>query len=414
MFAGAVCLTLRLSVPACAQCAYELTVFDAPDCNGIGSAEVVHAISDDGVCVGTYTDCSGQKHAFICSVGRGLETLPALAGAKSCSALDVASGTVVGAALTVSGQLQNTPLVWVGLDVSVIVLPGPAVDGWATAVNSQGEVAGYWSDNLGGPYPFEIIKGVFNDLRAALPRPWLTGMSFALSSNGNCAGRMDDDTFMGTRGFVRVWGFWAEVTPVEKGKRTFAFDVNDEGLAVGRAEVTLAQGKKALVFRPIVWTLAAGTSELPLLPNRNQGSAWGVSPYGQVVGQVQKKSPTNGSLSDTAGVAWIDGKPVELMSLVRPTAGLVAILDARAINERHEIAVQLTFENHAAIGILKPIANQAADLVVDCRVDARDLEKLLNLWGTVYGSPGGLGDLDGDGNVGPMDLGILLGEWEPS
>jgi hypothetical protein len=52
--------------------------------------------------------------------------------------------------------------------------------------------------------------------------------------------------------------------------------------------------------------------------------------------------------------------------------------------------------------------------VTDCRVNARDLGALLDLWGTTYPEPGGEGDLDGDGMVDGYDLAALLADWGPT
>lgn len=74
---------------------------------------------------------------------------------------------------------------------------------------------------------------------------------------------------------------------------------------------------------------------------------------------------------------------------------------------------QILIEGQSAAGgafLLTP-PWMAGDVNADCRVNAHDITLLLENWGPVGQGTVRRADVDEDGEVGGMDLGLLLGGW---
>jgi uncharacterized membrane protein len=185
---------------------------------------------------------------------------------------------------------------------------------------------------------------------------------------------------------------------------SFAGSVSQSGLVAGHVQASLSAAPQATVWTDGLPLL------LPMQPGYTRSNANGINSLGQIVGRCQP--PGLGPLSDLT-MLWQHGVGYPLFSLlVSPFAG--TILSAADINERGEIAGYGRDANGIYCGmVLRPVRTRAGDVTIDCRVDALDISALLEFWGKQYGYDGGPGDLDGDREVGPLDLAVLLGDWAP-
>lgn len=133
-------------------CQYEVTLFYGPDdCRKSGHppVPVTRAINSAGAIAGYYTDCGFPvQFGFFWSADSGLQTLAGLDGYGDARAYDLIDADfIVG---TMRFGKQEHGILWnqgVPIDIG-IPLGGNSTA--ALAVNSKGQITGYWGNTVQG------------------------------------------------------------------------------------------------------------------------------------------------------------------------------------------------------------------------------------------------------------------------
>ncbi len=102
-----------------------------------------------------------------------------------------------------------------------------------------------------------------------------------------------------------------------------------------------------------------------------------------------------------------------LNDLIPPNAG-VEVIWATEINNQGQITGQGETDDSDVVAVLlTPVEPPAGDLDGDCQVGVIDLLTLLAVWGPCAAPcpPSCTGDLDGDCTAGVVDLLMVLGNW---
>jgi len=155
-----------------------------------------------------------------------------------------------------------------------------------------------------------------------------------------------------------------------------AYDINDDEMIVGEAQFHISKPEEAMV-----WLDRVPTRLVPEY-NRPQGIATGVNNHGQIVGFFNDLDDTQ---SPWRGFIWEDGRRTDLLDMIDPDLGW-EILFAFAINDRGQI-VGGGFRN-GEIGhgfLMTPLSGGCS----------RDPQWVCD------------GDVDGDGQVNPVDSGLV-------
>jgi len=127
----------------------------------------------------------------------------------------------------------------------------------------------------------------------------------------------------------------------------------------------------------------------------------------QLVGGCLNANPPN---FGTMGFLWQSGTMYDVAALAGVPPGITNKGAMRILDDGRMLAVLTGFLNAVNIGIMRPITDPE-DITVDCKVDMHDLQYVLSQWGPVTEYSVRRADVDGDGVVGPFDLGAVLGGW---
>ena len=155
-----------------AQCQYDVTIIQAPECPPFGAQPTVGtAINDQGHVVGYYDVCLGDiQRAFLWTPEGGMQTLAMPDGVLSARAYDINdAGQIVG---TMGGYLSpRRGFFYDGGEVTdLATLPGGNFSE-ALAINYQGQIVGYWGNNVTGDPALQAFiweDGVMIDLGPSL------------------------------------------------------------------------------------------------------------------------------------------------------------------------------------------------------------------------------------------------------
>lgn len=422
--------TLLLWVIAClavvrssaAQCQYEVTVLKGPPCAAAedGFARLYPLdISDSGFISGRVS-CDTVWRPGVWSTRTGVLQLPVPDTTDSSIAHAVGeNGVAVGYVSAAGFSPEIMPGLWTANHVlEVPELPRSTFTAYFEGICDDGTAAGYWLPTPRSPvYPFLMHPdGALEDLAAAFGGAGFTSAQpRSMSRRGDIAGEASIPGATGSlsiRGFLMSSGVVHRIDPPPNGLYCQVFDVGDRGVVVGRARFPYAPLPVISLWRPMRWVDGVST-ELPFpAVDYVAGAARGANAAGLVVGDIAKKSSSGYFFNaGEQATVWFDDVPHRLVdSAIAPGPGF-SLRSATAINNKGQIAVDgyLGGENDAML--LTPLTMSAGDLNTDCRVDGRDLAILLGFWGAADPHANGLGDVDGDGDVGPGDLMHVLNEW---
>ncbi|MCH8165106.1 MAG: hypothetical protein IH889_05815 [Planctomycetes bacterium] len=389
-------------------CAYEVTaVIQGPWCPIFGFPPTFgRGITEDGAVVGSYNSCViGPSEAFYWSESTGFVTLDRPPDSVGAAAADIDENGTIAGTLTYqefgpNGKNEwNVAAMWETLDAQPIELgiPPKGTDSFGAAID-QGQVVGYWANfNTGPLHGFVYEGGVMTDLGPDLGTP---------SSRANDIKKGKVVGWMG-KGFLQdgqayIWDS-GQVIPLANPRDMFSGRAH--GISPnGRWVVGAAQLDDGTMFgstRALLW-ITGEVIELGTLPGFLRSGASDVTDTEMIIGSAW------GPGAASAGIIWYNGLLLDLNSLIPPESA-VEVTAAAAINS----AGQITALGHNTSGdvvalVLTAVGGPVGDLDGDCQVGILDLLSLLSEWGPCNGCPA---DLDGYGHVGIIDLLILLANW---
>ncbi len=360
-------------------------------------------LNDDGAVVGYYW-CSGWEHkeAFVWTAEEGFVTLERPQGVVSARAVDINDEGVICGTVVVSG-LGNRGFVY-GYEGDQFTILGTLPGGnWseAHAIDSAGEIVGFWGDILNGPFPQAFIwrDGETIDIHPDFG----TKNSRAYDINGNSivTGWMGISSPTDARAFIWENGKVTELPPVPGGFTSQGWTINNRQDVAGRGRIVDPRSGNT-VNRAFAW-IDGQMFLLGTLPGFPNSLATGINDNQTVIGFAMSTSAD--------AFVWKDGEMAALDDLIPPELGL-DFSTARGINQAGQIVASATNEfNDLVAVLLTPIQGPAGDLNNDCQVGVVDLLILLGNWGPCDNCEDCPADLNGDCVVGAVDLVILLMNW---
>ena len=383
---------------------YEVTaIIQAPACPPFGPSPTSgYGVSEQGDVVGRYLDCAnGYSQAFMWSPKTGFVVLPTPPENIMSVAADIEGTRIVG-----SFDLSGDGLGGLGFlydsetheFVSLGTLPG-GTRSVALAVNSAGQIAGYWGNHIIGPWQTFIWEnGEMIDLGPSIGG--LHNRGFDINEAGAITGRWRRKDGGEQIAFLWHEGRLTDLGPIPGGFTSEGKGINIHNQITGWGKLPDPDGG-ATVSHPFFWS-EGRMIDLGTLPGFPLGWGWDISDAGTIVGKC-------GGAGQAAFI-WQDGVMTDLNELISGDLDL-HIFDANAINNAGQITGTASGPTGIVAVLLTPIEPPIGDLDGDCAVGVSDLLMLLANWGPCKNCDDCRADLDGDCSVGVKDLLILLGNW---
>jgi probable HAF family extracellular repeat protein len=359
------------------------------------------AINSDGVIVGWAQGPQAQTRAFIWDAESGLTLIPNPDGYAFSVARDISdTGVIVGHAKVSilsdehAWRIQDGEFQWIG---------SLELDGFSEAwsCNNEGAVAGL-SEGSG----FTGNAFVFfdeTDMEDLTPGPG--GSARSINNAGQVTGWVNNGPPIG---YAQAFRWSQDTGRMDLGPLsdiytiTFGFAINDMGQIGGTAMPASGDFGVAFVHFP--------ESGYVALPSQHQyDEISGINNAGVAVG-------FSGNSFGTGSIAWMWSQAegiTHLNTLVDPAEGF-NILRPLGINDQGQIIALASrtlppFDPFGGGVVLTPMQPPVVgDLTGDGVVGPADLAALLASWGNCGTCPA---DLSGDGIVGPADLAQLLANW---
>ncbi|MCH8259857.1 MAG: hypothetical protein IIC46_06595 [Planctomycetes bacterium] len=280
--------------------------------------------------------------------------------------------------------------------VSLGTLPG-GTRSVALAVNSAGQIAGYWGNHVIGPWQTFIWEnGEMIDLGPSIGG--LHNRGFDINEAGSITGRWRSKEGDELMAFLWHDGRMTDLGPIPGGFSSQGEGINIHNQIAGWGILPDPDGGGTLTHA-FFWENGR-MIDLGTLPGFPRGGATAINDAGTIVGQSWG--------AGQAGFIWQDGVMTDLNELVPPE---FEIDSANAINNTGQITGTAIVPTGIAAVLLTPIEPPPGDLDGDCAVGVSDLLMLLANWGPCKNCDDCRADLDGDCSVGVKDLLILLGNW---
>jgi hypothetical protein len=298
----------------------------------------------------SYTD---TLRAVVWESGTG-QTLPTPAGmgyAEAADANDVV-GVILGAVWPY-GVTGQRPVAWRrsagGWTVDDLLPTGTESEfAAAVAANDDGSAVGHLK-RPGESYEGQVwtlVNGMYGDPQ---PIPRIAGypetFPASINSAGFIAGNSADYSVPGYPSAAWVMtpsGSPQVLQTVEGATQTAGYDVNDDGIVVGRAIIP-ATKRTPMRSYSVRWTPAAGAYESPEIL-MDGGWASAVRNDGVVVGQRLVSDGTRGGLTMCAYVWWPDTRQVTMLGTLDRGPSR-----ARAVSEGSPIVVAGSAGGHAVL-----------------------------------------------------------------
>ena len=389
---------------------YEVTAIIAGfECGDHLAAVTPFALNEAGDVVG-FATCSLVRRAFRWTSESGLELIPMPPQTTESQALAIHGSKVVGYHVISGDEFGNLGFLYdfeTDEFTSLGTLPG---GNWsqARAINSAGEIVGFWGDIVKGPSPLAFIwrDGEMIDINADFGT--VKSDANGINNNGLVTGWMGNSITTDARVFI-----WDDGNVVDLGLAPNSFSswgksINDTDHVLVRAEFTEDEPTDRIngsfVVRDGKYT------DLGALPGYDVIAGWSLNNNCTIVGMVRAVESSN---EPDAGFVWRDGVMKDLNDLIPPGPQL-EISQARGINESGQIAAMAHSDDlNATVGLLLSPIDQGipGDLDDDGQVGVKDLLILLGSWGPCDNCSNCPADLDNNCVVGVPDLLILLGNW---
>ena len=392
--------------PADAQCEYEVTIIQAPDCPPFGpQATIGTGINALGHVVGYHCQCiCGSNSAFVWTPESGLVTLDPPPGVYSAIATDINdAGQIVGM-MSVSG-VGDRGFVWQDSQWIELSPEGQGIHASAYAINDAAQVVGYRDHDDGVTYrryAFLCQDGVFADI---LPTQDGTAIARDVNQSRQVTGHMSWGPDWNEHAFLWGDGVTSDLGPIPSGFTSSGLAINNLGQIVGWGRVPTKEFPSGAT-RPFFW-YNGQMIDLGTQPGFELSAASDINDAGQVVGRSWY---SGGNPNISRAFIWQNGAMTDLNDLLVSEDALV-MTSAAAINNSGQVAG--TADIGGAGGqvvavLLTPVAFPVGDLNVNCTVNAADLALLLASWGSCSRCSA---DLNLDETVNTLDLVILLNNW---
>lgn len=391
-----------------AQCQYDVTIIQAPECPPFGAQPTVGtAINDQGHVVGYYDVCLGDiQRAFLWTPEGGMQTLAMPDGVLSARAYDINdAGQIVGT----MGGFVSPPRGFLYENGEVIDLGTLPGGNWSEALgmNNAAQVVGYSGNIVTGDPPLQAFiweDGVMIDLGPSLNA--VSSRGYDINDSGQVTGWGREEADGERIAFIWENGDVTDLGPIPGGFSSEGRGINNLGEVAGHGRSVLDESG-IVVTRAFLW-MDGKMEEIGMLPGFDRCAAVDVNDPGEVIGGCdQLKNPNNDH-----PFIWQHGVMTDLNHLIAPDSGILFTI-ANAINDVGQITGQARLDWNDVAVVLTPPALEIGDLNRDFAVDAFDLALLLGSWGPCPQDEDCLADLNDDGSVGPFDLAELLGHWLP-
>ena len=386
---------------------YEVTAIIAGfECGDHLAAVSPNALNEVGDVAGMVT-CFLVQRAFRWTAETGLELVPTPAGTSQSQALAIHGSKVVGTYSNADLELGVTGYLYdfqTDQFTSLGTLPG---GDWsqARAINSAGEIVGFWGNTVMGPSPLAFIwrDGEMIDIHPDFGTPKSDAND--MNNDSIVTGWMGSSTLTDARAFVWENGKVTELPPIRGGFTSEGRAINAMRQVVGHGKM---EGDRATLTRAFLWEDNRFT-DLGTLRGFDRCAAIDINDSTIIIGGCdQSDNPQNDQL-----FVWSHGVMVNLNDLVLDNSG-VEISTISAINNCGKIAATAHSDDlDATVGVLLSPLNQGilGDLNGDGVVSAGDVLILLSNWGPCDNCEDCSADLNGDCVVGAVDLLILLANW---
>jgi len=383
---------------ASAQCMYSVQTIDSLVCP-LTTQPYGYDVNNLGHVCGGYHPCGGGQRAFFWSPRGGFVDIDIGDIEQEATALND-SDEVVGKGVV--GDFP-TPFRWSnGVVCFLDPLPPPpppyqvpAVHGYAEDIAPDGTVVGYWGGK--GLSAFRWMPNAwFDDLTDDVGFP--SSRAFGTNDAGwVCGAVITREVENPQRAFVLTPASCTILPAVAGGFTSEAHAISSNGYVCGWGMMPSPDGIN--YPRGFVWR--DGKMEDVGSPNPSEPRSFvnDVNALGQVVG-----SYTVGFFE--RAFVWQNGTLHPLKPLLTSTPQY-SVQGAFGINDRGQI---VAFGGPGSL-VLTPIRTRAGDATIDCKVDERDILAIIEFWGKEYALPDMPGDLNDDGVVNGIDLGIVLGDW---
>ncbi len=383
---------------------YEVTAIIAGfECGDHLAAVSPNALNEAGDVAGVVT-CSLVKRAFRWTAETGLELIPMPAGTTESGGLAINGSKVVGYHVISGDEFGHLGFLYdfeTDQFTSLGALPG---GNWSEAldINCAGQIAGFWGNNLIGPWQAFIWEnGRMIDLGPSIGGA--NNRAFGINDDGAITGWMGVGNIIDSHAFIWDDGRVTKLPFIPGGFTSEGRAVNDRRDVAGRGRLFDPD------LRATVWRAFAFVDGEPFhiepLPGFTGSTALDINNAQVVVG--------GSSGNDLRAFVWSDGVLTDLNDLTRPSFnGDMAV--ASGINQSGQIIARAhSDELDATVGVLLSPSQQGilGDLNGDGVVSAGDVLILLGSWGPCDDCEDCPADLTGDRVVGAVDLLILLANW---
>ena len=389
---------------------YEVTAIIAGFVCGDHLAAVTPFALNEAGDVAGFVTCSLVQRAFRWTADTGLELIPTPAGTSYSKAVAISGSLVVGEYDNQILELGRTGFLY-DFETDQFTSLGTLSGGnWseAHAINSAGEIVGFWGDVVNGPFPQAFIwrEGEMIDIHPDFGTP--RSRASDINANSQATGWMGQAPQTDAHAFIWDAGNVVDLGLAPNSFSTWGNRINDAGDVLLRAEFT--EDEPTVRINGLFVVHDGDFTDLGALPGYDVIAGWGLNNDSMVVGMVRAFKSSD---EPDVGFIWRDGVMRNLNDLIAPGAQL-QISQARGINESGQIAAMAHSDDlNATVGLLlSPIQQEIpGDLDDDGQVGVKDLLILLGSWGPCDQCGKCPPDLNGDCVVGVDDLLILLGNW---
>ena len=385
---------------------YEVTaIIQAPKCPPSGYPPMfVWGLNEQGWVVGSFNSCViGPDVAWLWTPEDGLMLIPMPPGTSYSRAVAISGSLIVGDYDNADLELGRTGFLYdyeTDEFTSLGTLPG---GNWseAHAINSAGEIVGFWGNIVKGPSPLAFIwrDGEMIDINGDFGT--INSEANGINTAGFVTGWMGSSILSDGQAFIWDNGKVTELPPIPEGLTSDGFAINDQLDVVGRGRFFDPE-LDVMVWRAFAF-VEGDAFRIDPLPGFTNSIAFEINNAQILVG--------GSSGSGLRAFVWEDEVLTDLNDIISRNLNLTLRV-ARSINERGQIACDaLTEFNDTVSVLLTPMIPPPGDLNNDCQVGVKDLLILLGDWGPCDNCENCPADLNSDCVVGVDDLLILLGNW---
>ena len=401
---------LLIAVPVTAQipCSYDVQIIQAPSCPIFGPPVTRgRSISDSGNVVGDYDQCDdpGLENSFLWSPRERLLTLDMPRGTLTSSAMDISpDGRFIVGEYDLAGDGLNVVAFLIdGAEfIEIPPLPGGGFS-QAFAVTDQQRIVGTIAD--GTPYHKAYI---WEEGNITIIEPTFGPRSAGRDINaaGAVVGWMGTSTGVDSHALLWTDG---QLLDIGLAPNTFASRGNaiDENGAVAIWGRLMDGDPEHRITASFLWE-DGNFVDLGTLPGYDAISGLDLNNDSKIVGMA--RAIESGNAPDV-GFLWQDGVMTDLNHVIPPDSGLT-IRRATGINNAGQITGWGTDpDNDLVAFVITPSKRPIGDIDGNCNVGPIDLWMLLNSWGPCDDCDKCPADFNNDCAVGVFDLLVLLANW---